>query len=558
MEVKQKMVFSKQTRQENIETMKQTHLDLLIVGGGITGAGITLEAGAKGITNGLIEMQDFAAGTSSRSTKLIHGGLRYLKQFEVELVADVSREREIIYNNAPHIVQPTPMTLPIYDEPGASFDPFSAKIALKLYDELSNVQPEYSHYFLDRDDTIKREPALNKEHLLESGVYLDYTSDDARLTLELLKKAHEYDSLIANYVRAVAFIYDDNHQVCGVKAEDVLTGEVFEIKAAVVVNATGPWSDQTRELISPDIQSQMRPTKGVHFVVDKERLPVNSPIYTDSGQRDNRMIFIVPRRDKTYFGTTDTDYQGDIANPQVTMEDVEYLLKAVNYRFPEAHLTKEDIEASWAGLRPLIAEGDAKDPSAVSRGSSLKASAEGLITIAGGKLTDYRRMAEDSLKLIEKELKEKTGKEFPKVDTRVIKVSGGKVPLGSAYGEYVEKFAEKGTTLGLSKLEATHLVEWFGSNAEKIFTETEPFSDTHGLDAGEALALKYSLENEMTLTPTDYFARRTDTLLFHHLHLAEIKGPVIELMAEYYQWDDAVKQQLTNELEETIQRIHLG
>lgn len=552
------MVFSKQTRQENIETMKQTHLDLLIIGGGITGAGITLEAGAKGISNGLIEMQDFAAGTSSRSTKLIHGGLRYLKQFEVELVADVSREREIIYNNAPHIVQPTPMTLPIYDEPGASFDSFSAKIALKLYDELSDVQPEYTHYLLDRDDTIKREPALNKEKLLESGIYLDYTSDDARLTLEVLKKAHEYGSLIANYVRALTFIYDDNHQVCGVKAEDVLTGEVFEIRAAVVVNATGPWSDQTRELSSPDVESQMRPTKGIHLVVDKERLPVNSPIYTDTGLQDNRMIFIVPRRDKTYFGTTDTDYQGDIANPQVTMDDVEYLLKAVNFRFPEAHLTKEDIEASWAGLRPLIAEGDAKDPSAVSRGSSLKTSAEGLITIAGGKLTDYRKMAEDSLKWIEKALKEKTGKEFPKVDTRVIKVSGGKVPLGGAFGEYVEEVAKKGTALGLSKIEAIHLVEWFGSNAEKIFTETEPFTDTKGLEAGEALALKYSLENEMTLTPTDYFARRTDTLLFHHPHLAKIKGPVIELMAEYYQWDDAVKQKLTNELEETIQRIHLG
>lgn len=538
--------------------MKETQLDLLIIGGGITGAGISLEAGAKGMSNGLIDMQDFAAGTSSRSTKLIHGGLRYLKQFEVELVADVSREREIIYDNAAHIVQPTPMTLPIYDEPGASFDSFSSKVALKLYDELSNVQKEYEHYFLDREETIKREPALKKENLVESGVYLDYTSDDARLTLEILKKAHEYGSLIANYVRAVDFLYDERHQIVGVKAEDVLTGEAFEIKATVIINAAGPWSDDVREMGASTIIRQMRPTKGIHLVVDKERLPVNGPVYTDTGLQDNRMIFIIPRREKTYFGTTDTDYQGDIANPKVESEDVDYLLTAVNARFPETHLTKEDIEAGWAGLRPLIAEGDAKDPSAVSRGSSLKKSGEGLITIAGGKLTDYRRMAEESLDLIEKTLAEKSGKEFPEVDTKVIKVSGGDVPLGSRFGEYVEAWAEKGTALGLSKLEAVRLVEWYGSNAETIFTDTEPFAELHGLSAGEALSLKYSLENEMTLTPSDYFARRTDTLLFNYPQLAEIKEPVIELMAEYYQWDNAIKQQMTSELEETIRHVHLA
>ncbi|MFL2133279.1 FAD-dependent oxidoreductase [Desemzia sp. FAM 24101] len=550
------MAFSGKTRQENIETLKQTQLDLLIIGGGITGAGIALEAGAKGISNGLIEMQDFAAGTSSRSTKLIHGGLRYLKQFEVELVADVSQEREIIYNNAPHIVQPAPMTLPIYDEHGASFDSFSAKVALKLYDELSDVQEEYKHYFLDREETLSREPALNKEGLLESGVYLDYTSDDARLTLELLKKAHEYGSVIANYVRALAFIYDTENQICGVKAEDVLTGEVFEIQATVVINATGPWSDTIRKMSLPETESRMRPTKGVHLVVDKNRLPVNGPIYTDTGLQDNRMIFIVPRRNKTYFGTTDTDYQGDIADPQVTDDDVEYLLKAVNQRFPEVHLTKEDIEASWAGLRPLISEGKGKDPSAVSRGSSLKEANDGLLTIAGGKLTDYRRMAEGSIKLIEKRLKEKNSKEFPEVETKTIKLSGGNVPLGGGFGEYVEELSARGAKLGLSKLEAARLVEWYGSNAEIIFNETEPFTELYGLNHGEGLSLKYSLENEMTLTPTDYFSRRTDTLLFDHPHLQEIKEPVIKIMADFYHWDEATKRKMSDELEDMIHEVN--
>lgn len=550
------MPFSGKTRQENIETMKQTQLDLLIIGGGITGAGITLEAGAKGMSNGLIEMQDFAAGTSSRSTKLIHGGLRYLKQFEVELVADVSKEREIIYNNASHIVKPAPMTLPIYDEPGASFDSFSSKVALKLYDELSDVQEEYKYYFLDREGTLNREPGLNQEGLLESGIYLDYTSDDARLTLELLKKAHEFGSLIANYVRAVGFIYDSEEQICGVKAEDVLTGEVFDIQATVVINATGPWSDTIRKMSLPESESLMRPTKGVHLVVDKKRLPVNGPVYTDTGLQDNRMIFIVPRRDKTYFGTTDTDYQGDIADPKVTDEDVEYLLKAVNLRFPGVHLTEEDIEASWAGLRPLISEGKGKDPSAVSRGSSLKESSDGLMTIAGGKLTDYRRMAEGSIDLIEQRLKEKIGKEYPEVETKTIRLSGGDIPLGDGFGEYVVELSAKGVELGLSKLEAIRLVEWYGSNAEIIFNETEPFTELHGLSAGEGLALKYSLEHEMTLTPTDYFARRTDTLLFDHPHLLEIKEAVINVMADFYQWDESTTNKMTDKLDDAIREVN--
>lgn len=549
------MPFSGKTRQENIETMKQTPLDLLIIGGGITGAGISLEAGAKGISNGLIEMQDFAAGTSSRSTKLIHGGLRYLKQFEVALVADVSREREIIYNNASHIVKPTPMTLPIYEESGASFDSFSAKVALKLYDDLSDVQEEYKHYFLDREDTLNREPALNKDGLLESGVYLDYTSDDARLTLEILKKAHGYGSFIANYVRAVDFIYDAKEQICGVKAEDVLTGEVFDIQATVVINATGPWSDTIRKMSTPETESLMRPTKGVHLVVDKNRLPVNGPIYTDTGLQDNRMIFIVPRRDKTYFGTTDTDYQGDIADPKVTDEDIVYLLKAVNQRFPEAHLTNEDIEASWAGLRPLISEGKGKDPSAVSRGSSLKESSDGLMTIAGGKLTDYRRMAEGSIDLIEKRLKEKSSKEFPKVETKAIKLSGGDVPLGDGFGKYIEELSAKGVQLGLPKSEAMRLVEWYGSNAEILFNETEAFDQLHGLNPGEGLSLKYSLEHEMTLTPTDYFAHRTDTLLFNHPHVEEIKDAVVNVMADFYQWDETLKKKMSQDLENAIHEV---
>lgn len=550
------MPFSAKTRKENIEKLKAQKLDLLIIGGGITGAGITVEAGAMGISNGLIEMQDFAAGTSSRSTKLIHGGLRYLKQFEVEIVAEVASEREIIYNNASHIVKPAPMILPIYEEAGASFDTFSAQVALDLYDRLSDVQKEYKNYFLDKEKTLEKEPALKKEGLHGAGVYLDYTSDDARLTIELMKKANEKGSLLANYVKAVAFLYDTNHKITGVKAEDRLTGEQFDIQAEVVINATGPWSDEIRHK-NHEISDRMRPTKGIHLVVDKQRLPVNSPIYFDSGQQDNRMIFAIPRKDKTYFGTTDTDYQGDLKEPGVTEEDIHYLLKAVNHRFENVALTEPAIEASWSGVRPLIQE-QGKDPSAVSRGSSLTESESGLLSITGGKLTDYRRMAAGSIQLITKRLNEKTGKSFPKVDTKVIKVSGGDVPVGTGFDDYLAAEVAKGIAVGITAQDATTIVKWYGSNAVQVFAQADHISSFDGFSLGDAAALRYALENEMLLTPTDYFLRRTDLLLFDKDHLETVKIPVIEEMAHYYNWDKATKEALTNELEDKIATSNLS
>ena len=223
--------LSFKTRRETLNKLTEEKLDLLIIGGGITGAGLALQAGAQELNTGLIEMQDFAAGTSSRSTKLVHGGLRYLKQFEVELVAAITKEREVIYQNAPHIVQPDRMLLPVYDEPGASFTEFSAEVALDLYDRLAEVENEWSHTLISKEEVLEDIPALKEEGLIKGGLYLDYINDDARLTIETLKKASELGTLLANYVKATAFLYDENNQINGVKAEDVITGETYEIKA---------------------------------------------------------------------------------------------------------------------------------------------------------------------------------------------------------------------------------------------------------------------------------------------------------------------------------------
>lgn len=530
------MNFSNDTRMRNIEQMTAVPLDLLIIGGGITGAGIALQAAASGMRTGLLEMNDFASGTSSKSTKLIHGGLRYLKQFDVETVAEVSQEREVIYQNASHIVRPTRMMLPVYDEPGTTFHPFSSEIALKLYDELSNVKKEDQHFFIQRDQALEREPLLRNENLEKAGLYLDYTSDDARLTIEIIKKAHSLGALISNYTKVIDFLEEEG-KITGVHVEDQLSGQTFEIYASVVINATGPWAFLTEQMATNNGENLLRPTKGIHLVVHNKSFPVQEPIYLDTGLNDQRMIFVIPRGDKTYIGTTDTDYDGDIHYPTVTKEDVHYLFQAIHNQFPSLTLTLEDVESSWAGLRPLIANGDEQSPSAVSRGSHLSVAENGLLTIAGGKLTDYRRMAEGAMKQIKIELKQRVGKMFSDIDTTKIKLSGG------------EKQSPVEIVPGLSLDEQQQIIQWYGSNAVILFEQEHRFKQMRLFDS---FRLQYAIEHEMALTPLDFFMRRTDALFFDITAVERLKDDVIASMADYFQWTHMQKIQMENELTEQI------
>lgn len=549
--------WSYETRKEMLETMTSQKLDLLIIGGGITGAGLALQAGAQGLKAGLLEMQDFAAGTSSRSTKLVHGGLRYLKQFEVELVADILKEREVIYQNAPHIVQPEKMLLPVYDEAGASFTDFSSEVALDLYDHLAGVKGEWAHTMISREEILEDIPALKEEGLIKGGLYLDYINDDARLTLEILKKAYELGTSLVNYVKMTDFLYNDKQQIIGVKAEDTLTGETYEIQASVVVNATGPWSDAIRDKQKDEDADRMYPTKGVHFVVDSKKLPVKHTVYTDTGLEDERMIFIIPRGDKTYFGTTDTPYDGDFADPNITRDDVDYLLKAVNYRFPEADLTLSDIEAGWAGLRPLLLEKGATDPSSISRTHDIFVSEAGLVTIAGGKLTDYRLMAQDTFEFINAELKEKTDKDYERVKTKDIPLSGGDLPDDVSFDDYVSENIKKGVDIGLTEEQAERLVDWYGTNVEVVFSLKET-ADKIDLPLDLALALVYALEYEGAMTPVDFFSRRTDLLLFSTNNVTEWKTAVVEYMADYFGWSTDENKKWMDELDNTLSDVQLN
>lgn len=604
------MEFSKETRRLAIEKMQDRQLDLLIIGGGITGAGVALQAAASGMETGLIEMQDFAEGTSSRSTKLVHGGLRYLKQFDVEVVSDTVSERAVVQQIAPHIPKPDPMLLPVYDEEGSTFSLFRLKVAMDLYDLLAGVNnTDLANKVLTKEEVLEREPHLKQEGLLGGGVYLDYRNNDARLVIENIKRAAKDGALIASRVKAESFIKDEVGKVVGIVARDLLTDSTFEIRARLVINTTGPWSDEVRNLGGEGSGIlQMRPTKGVHLVVDSSRLSVPQPTYFDTGQADGRMVFVLPRENKTYFGTTDTDYTGDLANPTVTQEDVDYLLAIVNNRFPEAKLTLDDIESGWAGLRPLLSGNGASDynggnngkisdesfnslieivkaylnneksrddvehdlthlegsvsektldPSAVSRGSALDRDDNGLLTLAGGKITDFRKMAEGAMDKVAAILKEEHGRSFKLINSKTYPVSGGELNPANV-AEEIEHLAQLGVKKGLAYEDALYLANLYGSNAPKVYALNHKIEAVSGLNQRDLLSLHYAMKEEMTLTPVDYLLRRTNYMLFMREQVDTVLPDILLEMAAYYQWTDEEADRQKDQLEQALAKNDLA
>ena len=582
--------------------MQHEKLDLLIIGGGITGAGVALQAAASGIKTGLIEMQDFAEGTSSRSTKLVHGGIRYLKTFDVEVVADTVGERAVVQGIAPHIPKPDPMLLPIYEDEGATtFNMFSVKVAMDLYDKLANVTgTKYENYTLTPEEVLEREPFLKKEGLKGAGVYLDFRNNDSRLVIDNIKKAAEDGAYLVSKMKAIGFLYEGD-QIVGVKARDLLTDQVVEIHAKIVINTSGPWVDKIRNLnFKRAVSPKMRPTKGVHLVVDAKKLPVPQPTYFDTGKQDGRMVFAIPRENKTYFGTTDTDYQGDYTEPKVTQEDVDYLLDVINHRYPDANITLADIESSWAGLRPLLIGNsgsdynggdngsisdksfskvvdtvteykenkasrlevedvlnhlensrDEKAPSSISRGSSLERESDGLVTLSGGKITDYRKMAEGALKLIRQLLKDDYRMSVKEIDSKHYPVSGGDFDP-TKLEETVEELTKIGVESGLAEADAKYIADFYGTNAKKIFALAKEMTPYEGLSLAESARLRYGLEEEMVLAPGDYLIRRTNHLLFERDQLDAIKQPIIDAIASYFAWSAEEKKRQEAHLEELI------
>lgn len=542
--------FGAKDRAALLEGMQRGELDVLVVGGGITGAGIALDAASRGLRTAVVDMQDFAAGTSSRSTKLVHGGLRYLKQLEIGVVAEVGKERAIVYENGPHVTTPEWMLLPIYK--GGTFGRFSTSLGLRVYDFLAGVKRSERRKMLSAEETLKRAPLLKRDGIKGGGYYVEYRTDDARLTIEVMKKAAEYGAYAVNYAKVESFRYDANGKLTGARIVDLLSGEGYEVRAAVIVNATGPWVDRLREIDGSKQGKTLRLTKGIHLVFDQSRFPLHQAIYFDTP--DGRMVFAIPRDGKTYVGTTDTDYTGDTANPRMTAEDLAYVLNAANFMFPSLKLTERDVESSWAGLRPLIQQ-EGKDPSEISRRDEIFVSPSGLVSIAGGKLTGYRKMAENVVNsVLERLVREGRATQTP-CKTKQIPISGGDVGGSDRYPQFVKEAAAKGVRSGFAEDEAQLIASRYGSNAERIFAlepEARKLADRHGMPLGLAARLLYAIESEMTVKPEDFFIRRTGQLFFDIASVRQWKKPVIDAMAELLGWTDERKREYAESLDQKL------
>jgi len=511
--------FSALNRGDWLTEIKTTEYDLVIIGGGITGAGILLDATSRGMKCILFEKNDFAWGTSSRSTKLIHGGLRYLKQLEFGLVHETGTERAVIYNNAPHIVLPEDMLLPIYKN--GSLGEWTTSFGLKVYDFLAGVDRSEHRKMMSIEEVSAKEPLLKTDLLQGGGIYKEYRTNDARLVIETLKKANQYKARALNYSKVSNFLYDENNQINGVTITDELLNNTYKVKTKAVINATGPWVDEVIALSKETYNAKLQLTKGVHIVVPYKRLPLKQSVYFDVP--DGRMIFAIPRSNTTYIGTTDTFYNKEVDSPTTSQADKEYLLDAANHMFPSVKLTKADIESDWAGLRPLINE-DGKSPSELSRKDEIFISPNGLISIAGGKLTGYRKMAKRAVEKAATYLEEEHQLSYDESFTKQIKLSGGdfKHPkdIHILNSELQQTYQNR-----IDNARMHQLVFRYGSNTPKILENAA----LNGLTTKSLLnaEIEYCIKEEMVICPSDFFNRRTGMLYFEKPAIANIFDAVL-------------------------------
>ena len=526
--------FSILDRKKQLQKARKTTYDLIIIGGGVTGAGIALDAASRGLRTCLIEKNDFASGTSNKSTKLIHGGLRYLKQFEIGLVKESGSERAIVHHLAPHLVIPEKMLLPLIE--GGTYGKLMTAIGLKVYDFLANVEGDDKRKMLTAEETIAKEPLLDEEKLIGGGYYAEYRTDDARLTIELLKKAVSYGATVINYCEMTSFNYAKDGKIKNIACQDYNTGKSFTLQSKNYVSAAGPWVDLLREKDHSLTKKHLHLTKGVHIVFGKEKLPLSQAIYFDVP--DGRMIFAIPRGRATYVGTTDTNYTGNLNRVIATEEDAAYLLKAVNNMFPGIHLTQHDIESNWAGLRPLIHE-EGKNPSELSRKDEIFISKTGLISIAGGKLTGYRKMAQ---RVIDTVLQTKNSAEqslFSKSITKNIALTHDPFKNYREVKSYIKIITEKLKKLGVSNPHCgEYLVTTYGKQTESILQKTSYFLNESMEDKLIRAEVWYGVYYEMVNSLADFFVRRTGRLYFDIQSIYTYRSLVTEDLTKYLGWSE--------------------
>ncbi|HSY62100.1 MAG TPA: glycerol-3-phosphate dehydrogenase/oxidase [Cytophaga sp.] len=523
-----------QQRQTLLEHATHTEFGLIVIGGGITGSGIALDAQTRGIPTLLIEMHDLASGTSSRSTKLIHGGLRYLKQLEFGLVKETGRERAVVHHLAPHITVPEPMLLPIIK--GGSMPQWMASLGTWIYDLLAGVKKSESRQVLDKHATLEQEPLLAGARVTGGIHYYEYRTDDARLTMAVAHTAQTQGAVILTYTKVVELIYEAQ-TIVGVKATDTLSNKEYIFKGTEIVNAAGPWVDGIDAQDADIRKDKLLLTKGVHVVVDYSKFPIKQAAYFDVG--DGRMVFAIPREGKTYIGTTDTKYSGNFEEPGIEESDKKYLIECVALVFPTVKLTVKDIESYWSGLRPLIRQKDSKSPSAISRKDEIFTSSTGLLSIAGGKLTGYRKMAERITDILAERLKNKY--DIDPCTTEKHMLYGGDIAKHGGLKAFVALKLPELTNEGIDVLTATRLIRLYGSNIEHYVAELHQIDAriaSNGLPKWLKAQLQYTIKHEFVCKPEDFIIRRTADFYFRRNEAEAYTSELISCMQILLGWTD--------------------
>lgn len=504
--------FSHRTRAAALAAMADRPVDLLIIGGGITGAGIARDAALRRLRVAVVDKGDIAGGTSSVSSRLIHGGLRYLEQRDFHLVFEASRERRILLRTAPHLVRPLAFLFPAYQ--GQRVPAWQLRAGLWLYDFLAAFRNVRMHRWLSRAEIRRLEPGLRDKNLQGGGQYYDAQTDDARLTLAIMRGAAQAGALVASYTLVESLDKADG-RIGGAQVRDLLTGNTHTVHARVVINATGPWVDRVRQLDEPRVTPLLRPTKGAHVLVPRARLGHTNAI-TLFSPLDGRVMFVLPWGEFSYVGTTDTDTDASPEETRATGEDVTYLLRSANAIFPQARLTPKDVLSTWAGLRPLLAPAKAAKGGAdltasqVSREHRIVESQSGLITIAGGKLTTYRVMGRQIVDLAVRRLREKTGlalgEDAPPTDT---------LPLPGGETADLEGLVKAAQARGVKEATARHLVHNYGSESAAILNLAEK---TRVL-AGPIIPGRPEIRAEVVHAVEREMAVRLPDVLIRRLHL---------------------------------------
>jgi glycerol-3-phosphate dehydrogenase len=507
--------------------------DLLIIGGGINGAGIARDAAMRGLRTILVEQSDLGSGTSSRSSRLIHGGLRYLEQGEFGMVLEANRERRTLRRIAPHLVWPLPFVFPVHK--GDRISRWRLGAGMMLYDLLALFRNVRTHRMLGKRGMLEAEPMLRDRGLLGGARYYDAQCDDARLVVATARSAIHHGALVANYM-AVRSLERTAGRVVGAQLQDRLTGEQGVIRASVVVNATGPWADRVRRLEDAGAAPLLQVTKGVHVVVDRSRIDHRDAVAFTS-PIDGRVMFVLPWGDLSYIGTTDTDSSEPPDHLQVSADDMVYLLRSANARFPSARLGLEDVRATWAGLRPLLMDRERRKESSRPREHAIVQGSGGMLTVVGGKLTTYRSMAAEVVDQAMRELRHRDGRR------RHAEARTDEEPLPGGEAADLSQFRERGLELGIPAPSVDHLLRHYGTEAAGIF-------NLGGADRGLLRQLLpphpaieaevvHAVRRELAQTVEDVLVRRFHLFYEHRDQGAAAALRVAELMGEELGWDPA-------------------